>query len=220
MARRRARLRWRAHDGGAGAQRRGLEPVELLRRRPRTHQRTDGMLGQLVLAIEDGYRLLKTADVAAALSVQALRAPIGLLRGHPRLRPIPASATARPTSCRSWRSRRSSLARRGHDQVQDAYSLRCAPQVHARLATPSRTPFASRTSRWRRRSTTLRSGRRLARVQRQLPRGSRRLRHGLPAIVLADVASMSERRTDRMLDVDRSFGLPPFLAHQPASIRD
>jgi histidine ammonia-lyase len=46
--------------------------------------------------------------------------------------------------------------------------------------------------------------------------------HGAPiayvldflAIALADVASMSERRTDRLLDVDRSYGLPPFLAHQ------
>jgi histidine ammonia-lyase len=47
--------------------------------------------------------------------------------------------------------------------------------------------------------------------------------HGAPvayaldflAIVLADVASMSERRTDRLLDVNRSFGLPAFLAKKP-----
>jgi histidine ammonia-lyase len=35
------------------------------------------------------------------------------------------------------------------------------------------------------------------------------------AIVAADVASIAERRTDRMLDPSRSFGLPAFLAHQP-----
>ena len=35
------------------------------------------------------------------------------------------------------------------------------------------------------------------------------------AIAVADVASMSERRTDRFLDVARSNGLPPFLAHDP-----
>jgi histidine ammonia-lyase len=47
--------------------------------------------------------------------------------------------------------------------------------------------------------------------------------HGAPiayvldflAIPVADVASMSERRTDRMLDVARSHGLPAFLAHDP-----
>jgi histidine ammonia-lyase len=47
--------------------------------------------------------------------------------------------------------------------------------------------------------------------------------HGAPvayvldflAIPIADVASMSERRTDRLLDPARSFGLPPFLAHRP-----
>jgi histidine ammonia-lyase len=47
--------------------------------------------------------------------------------------------------------------------------------------------------------------------------------HGAPvayvldflAIVCADVASISERRTDRLLDKTRSQGLPPFLAHEP-----
>jgi histidine ammonia-lyase len=47
--------------------------------------------------------------------------------------------------------------------------------------------------------------------------------HGAPlayacdllAIVVADVAGMSERRTDRFLDASRSHGLPPFLAHEP-----
>jgi histidine ammonia-lyase len=47
--------------------------------------------------------------------------------------------------------------------------------------------------------------------------------HGAPlayvldflAIAVADVASMAERRTDRMLDVARSHGLPPFLADDP-----
>src|SRR5205814_9478672 len=46
--------------------------------------------------------------------------------------------------------------------------------------------------------------------------------HGAPlgyacdllAIAVADVGSMSERRTDRILDATRSFGLPPFLAHE------
>src|SRR5213075_1386419 len=35
------------------------------------------------------------------------------------------------------------------------------------------------------------------------------------AIPVADVASMAERRTDRMLDATRSHGLPPFLASDP-----
>src|SRR5699024_616507 len=47
--------------------------------------------------------------------------------------------------------------------------------------------------------------------------------HGAPAgsvldflaIAVADVASMSERRTDRFLDVARNQGLPPFLADDP-----
>ena len=98
--------------------------------------------------------------------------------------------------------------------MQDAYSLRCSPQVagaardtvdHARLV----------------------ADRELASTIDNpivLPDGrveSNGNFHGAPvafvldflAIIAADVASISERRTDRMLDVKRSAGLPPFLAY-------
>jgi histidine ammonia-lyase len=100
-------------------------------------------------------------------------------------------------------------------QVQDAYSLRCAPQVHG----AARDTFAHAT--------------RVADIELAsaidnpsvLPDGrlsSNGNFHGAPvayvldflAICLADVASMAERRTDRLLDVHRNFGLPPFLAAQ------
>jgi len=100
-------------------------------------------------------------------------------------------------------------------QVQDAYSLRCAPQVHG----AARDTFAHAT--------------RVADIELAsaidnpsvLPDGrlsSNGNFHGAPvayvldflAICLADVASMAERRTDRLLDVHRNYGLPPFLAAQ------
>src|SRR5919106_976514 len=100
--------------------------------------------------------------------------------------------------------------------VQDAYSLRCSPQVHG--AARDTLDHAS-----------LVAGRELASAIDNpvvLPDGrveSNGNFHGAPiayvldflAIPVADVASMAERRTDRMLDVARSHGLPAFLADDP-----
>ena len=109
---------------------------------------------------------------------------------------------------------------RGPDcnRVQDAYSLRCSPQVHG--AARDTVEYAAL------------GGRARARVGRRQPGGAAPRRagsssngnfHGAPvayvldflAIVAADVASISERRTDRFLDKARNHGLPPFLADDP-----
>jgi histidine ammonia-lyase len=100
--------------------------------------------------------------------------------------------------------------------VQDAYSMRCAPQVAG----------AAR--------DTLAHARRVAgfelaaAIDNPVVTADGRVEsngnfHGAPigyvldflAIPAADLASISERRTDRMLDVARSRGLPPFLAGDP-----
>jgi histidine ammonia-lyase len=103
-------------------------------------------------------------------------------------------------------------------RVQDAYSLRCSPQVHGAV----RDTLAH---------AELVAGRELASAIDNpvvLPDGrveSNGNFHGAPlgyvldflAIAVADLASISERRTDRFLDVSRSAGLPPFLPTTPAS---
>jgi histidine ammonia-lyase len=98
--------------------------------------------------------------------------------------------------------------------VQDAYSLRCAPQVHgaARDTVAHAAAVADR---------ELASA-----IDNPVITPDGRVEsngnfHGAPigyvldflAIAVADVAGMSERRTDRFLDAARSNGLPPFLAH-------
>jgi histidine ammonia-lyase len=100
-------------------------------------------------------------------------------------------------------------------QVQDAYSMRCAPQVHG--AARDTFDHASRVA-----DIEMASAIDNPSVLADGTLVSNGNFHGAPiayvmdflAIVLADVASMSERRTDRMLDVDRNYGLPHFLAHQ------
>ena len=106
--------------------------------------------------------------------------------------------------------------RYGDDRVQDAYSLRCAPQVHG--AARDTVDHAATVA-----------GRELAAaIDNPSVLDDGRLEsngnfHGAPlayvldflAIAVADVASMSERRTDRFLDANRNHGLPPFLADDP-----
>ena len=178
---------------------------------------TDGMLGQLILAIDDGDALMQLVDVAASMSIQALRgtdqvflAEIHALRPH-------AGQLVSASNLLALLADSVIVSSHLDDptQVQDAYSLRCAPQVHG--AARDTFSFATRVA-----DVELASGIDNPSVLADGSLASNGNFHGAPigyaldflAIAIADVASMSERRTDRMLDVSRSFGLPPFLAEQ------
>jgi histidine ammonia-lyase len=180
---------------------------------------TDGMLGMLVLAIADLRTLLVTADVAAAMSVEGLlgtdavfAADLHALRPHPGQAASAANLRALLAGSGIMASHRGPECTR----VQDAYSLRCAPQVHgaARDTVAHAAAVADREL--------------AAAVDNPVVTLDGRVEsngnfHGAPlgyvldflAIAVADVASMSERRTDRFLDRTRSNGLPPFLAAEP-----
>ncbi len=178
---------------------------------------TDGMLGQLILAIDDLESLLDHADLAAALSIQALRgtdrvfaAEIHALRPHPGQRTSAANLFALLGDSPIVQSHLDDPS-----QVQDAYSLRCAPQVHG--AARDTLTHATRVA-----DIELASAIDNPSILRDGTLVSNGNFHGAPigyvldflAIAVADLASIAERRTDRLLDVDRSWGLPPFLADQ------
>jgi histidine ammonia-lyase len=196
----------------------GLEPVVLAEKEGLAMiNGTDGMLGQLIMAIDDGTALMRLMDVAASLSIQALRGTdrvfldeVHALRPHVGQRVSAGNLAVLLTDSEIVSSHFDDPS-----QVQDAYSLRCAPQVHG----AARDTFAY--------ATTVADIELASAIDNPsvLADGSLVSNgnfHGAPvgyvldflAIALADVASMSERRTDRMLDVSRSYGLPPFLAHQ------
>jgi histidine ammonia-lyase len=176
---------------------------------------TDGMLGMLVLACHDLAQLLRVADITAAMSVEAL---LGTDRAFAAdlvaLRPQSGQA-ASAANLRKVLAGSPIVAshRYGDDRVQDAYSLRCTPQVHgaARDTVDHARAIADR---------ELRSF-----IDNPVVLSDGRVEscgnfHGAPvaaiadflAISIADVAAISERRTDRMLDRSRSHGLPPFLS--------
>lgn len=177
---------------------------------------TDGMLGMLCLALHDLDGLFAVADIAAAASVEALTGTDAVFQADlQRLRPHPGQAASASNIAAVLADSR--LIQRpgepGFTRVQDAYSLRCSPQVHG--AARDTASHADRVA-----AIELGSA-----VDNPvvLPDGrveSNGNFHGAPvgyvldflAIAVADLASISERRTDRFLDVARNHGLPPFLA--------
>jgi histidine ammonia-lyase len=180
---------------------------------------TDGMLGMLVLACADLRGLLRVADITAAMSVEAqlgtdavFAADLQTLRPHPGQAASAANLRALLAGSAIMASHRGPECTR----VQDAYSLRCSPQVHgAARDTLSHAETVA--------------GRELAAaIDNPVITVDGRVEsngnfHGAPvayvldflAIAAADVASIAERRTDRFLDVARSHGLPAFLADDP-----
>ncbi|MER7829188.1 MULTISPECIES: histidine ammonia-lyase [unclassified Streptomyces] len=195
----------------------GIAPVELREKEGLALLNgTDGMLGMLIMALADLEQLYKTADVTAALTLEALLGTDKVLRPELHaIRPHPGQGAAAANMLAVLEG--SGLV--GHFQadeaprVQDAYSVRCAPQVagagrdtmaHARLVAERELAAAVDNP------VVLPDGR----VE------SNGNFHGAPvayvldflAVAAADLASIAERRTDRLLDKNRSHGLPPFLA--------
>ncbi|WP_460783035.1 histidine ammonia-lyase [Microbacterium tumbae] len=196
----------------------GLTPVELREKEGLSLiNGTDGMLGMLVLALADLKALITTADVAAAMSVEALRGTAAVFAADlQELRPHPGQRTS-AANIRAVLAGSGMLAQpTGFTRVQDAYSLRCAPQVHGgvRDSIAHAEQVASR---------ELASAVDNPAVTFDGRVESNGNFHGAPvayvldflAIVTADLASMSERRTDRFLDVARNHGLNAFLADDP-----
>ncbi len=199
----------------------GIAPVEL-------HEKeglalingTDGMLGMLCLAIHDLRRLVTTADIAAAMSVEGLMGSDDVFADDLQaLRPHPGQArsAANMRKVLTGSPIRDSHRDKATDtKVQDAYSLRCAPQVAG--AVRDTLDHAERVAGWEL----------AAAVDNPVVTLDGRVEsngnfHGAPvayvldflAIAAADLASISERRTDRFLDKARNHGLPPFLADDP-----
>ena len=198
----------------------GLLPLELAEKEGLALLNgTDGMLGMLVLALEDLGRLIVTADVAAAMSVEALLGTDRVFADDlQRLRPQvgQARSAANMRNVLAGSPLVASHAGPEDTRVQDAYSLRCAPQVAGACrdtVTHARRVAAAELASAIDNPVVLADGR----VE------SNGNFHGAPigyvldflAIAAADLASICERRTDRMLDPARSHGLPAFLAAEP-----
>ncbi len=176
---------------------------------------TQATTGLGILALLAAERALETAEVAGAMSLDALlgtpeafreeiqdaRPHAGQARSAARLRALLAGSQIRESH------------REGDPRVQDAYSLRCMPQVHgaarealayvrgileteANSATDNPLVFPEA-------GVVVSGGNFHAQVVSQAL--------DLLAIAVADLAAISERRVERLLNPDLSMGLPAFL---------
>ncbi|GAA0729364.1 histidine ammonia-lyase [Dactylosporangium roseum] len=198
----------------------GVKPIELSSKEGLALiNGTDGMLGMLLLAIKDAAHLFTMADVTAALSIEAmLGSDRPFMPELHTIRPHPGQAASAANIHRLLQhspimdSHRNDLVH----AVQDAYSMRCAPQVAG--AARDTLEFAITVA-----------GRELRSIVDNpvvLPDGrveSTGNFHGAPlgfaadylAIAASEVGAIAERRVDRLLDVCRSRDLPPFLTPDP-----
>lgn len=217
-------------DGGGTPRRRpaaealaaaGLEPVRLAAKEGLAlNNGTQAMTGVGALALLAAERAVETAEVAGAMSLEAMRGtPDPFDEAIQRVRPQPGQAeSARRLRTLLADSEIRESHRENDPRVQDAYSLRCMPQVHG----AARQAF--------------RYARSVLEVEANsatdnpliFPDSGRILSggnfHGQPvaqvmdlvAMACADLASISERRLARLVDPNLS-GLPAFLTPEPGT---
>ena len=197
---------------------RGIDPIEVGPKEGLALiNGTDALTAILALATHDVEGLLSAVDCACAMSAEALLATTVAYREPViALRPSPGQAASAANLRELLRdSPMVASHRESHHAVQDAYSLRCAPQVHG--AARDAVAFVRTTVDHELASI----------VDNPVVLDGELVSAGnfhaqamayaadLLASVCADVASISERRVDRLLDPARSRGLPAFLSRDP-----
>jgi histidine ammonia-lyase len=195
----------------------GITPIELQAKEGLALiNGTDGMLGMLIMAIADLRNLCSAADITTAMSIEGLLGTDKVFAPdlHAPLRKQLGQAVSAANLFALLKGSEIVASHfEGDTRVQDAYSLRCAPQVAG--AVRDTVDYAQTIA-----------GRELeSAIDNPVVQPDGRVEsngnfHGAPvayvldflAIAAADLGSMAERRTDRMLDPARSVGLPAFLA--------
>ena len=209
---------WFEGERLAGAEalaRAGLEPVELAAKEGLSLVNgTQFMAAMLALGLVRARRLARTADAACALSVEALQGSrTSFLPQIHRLRPLRGQETAAGNVLRLLEGSAIIEAHRWCDKVQDAYSLRCAPQVHG--ACRDLLEYAEYTVGVELNAATDNP---LVLVDDELLVSNGNF-HGQPlafaldttAMAVAELANISERRVERLVNPNLSEGLPAFL---------
>jgi histidine ammonia-lyase len=205
----------------------GLEPIALTAKEGLALLNgTQAMTAVGGLAVVRARRAVKLADLAGAMSLEALMGTPAAFDERIQLaRPHAGQIAAAAHLLRLLENSEIREAHRDHDsRVQDAYCLRCMPQVHGAVrgvldhvtgvleieagsATDNPLVFPQGSSKTQKAGAVLSGGN----------------FHGAPlayafdyaAIALTDLASITERRIDRLLNPDINEGLPAFLSPDP-----
>ena len=205
-------------DGAAALRRVGLEPIELVSKEGLSLVNgTQFMCAMAALGVVRARRLALTADLACAQSLEALQGSRTSFRPEVhRARPLKGQQEA---AANIWRLLDGSAIIESHrwcDKVQDAYSIRCAPQVHG--ASRDLIDYVEATVRVELNAATDNP---LVLVEAGDIVSAGNF-HGQPlafaldalALAVAELASISERRVERLVNPSLSDGLPPFLVEE------
>ena len=196
----------------------GLEPVTLASKEGLSLVNgTQFMAAMAALGLVRARRLAATADLACALSLEALQGSrSSFLPAVHRARPLKGQLESAENV---WRLLEDSAIIESHrwcDKVQDAYALRCAPQVHG--ACRDLLAYAGDTVAVELNAATDNP---LVLVEEGEIVSAGNF-HGQPlafaldtlAMAAAELASISERRVERLVNPNLSEGLPPFLVEE------
>jgi histidine ammonia-lyase len=201
--------------GGDALARVGLEPIRLQAKEGLSLVNgTQFMAAFAALGLVRARRLAKAADLACALSVEALQGSrSSFLPEVQALRPLRGQAASAANVLRALAGSAINEAHRWCDRVQDAYSLRCAPQVHG--ACRDLLDYVDYTVSVELNAATDNP---LVLVDQELLVSNGNF-HGQPlafaldvlAMAVSELASISERRVERLVNPNLSGGLPAFL---------
>jgi histidine ammonia-lyase len=202
-------------DGGEALRRVGLEPIRLVSKEGLSLVNgTQFMSAMAALGLERAKRLAATADLACALSLEALQGSrTSFAPAVHRSRPFAGQQRA---AANVWRLLEGSAIIESHrwcDKVQDAYALRCAPQVHG--ACRDLLAYVEATVSIELNAAT--DNPLVLVAEGEIVSAGNF--HGQPlafaldalAMAAAELANISERRTERLVNPSLSDGLPPFL---------
>jgi histidine ammonia-lyase len=175
---------------------------------------TQFMAAQCALALVRARRVARAADCACALSLEALQGSrTSFIPAVHELRPLRGQAAAARNVLRLLDGSAIIESHRWCDKVQDAYSLRCAPQVHG--ASRDLLDYVEYTV-----GTELNSATDnplvLVETEQLVSAGNfhgQSLAFSLDALAMAvaELANISERRIERLVNPNLSDGLPAFL---------
>jgi histidine ammonia-lyase len=202
-------------SGGEALSRVGLEPVRLRAKEGLSLiNGTQFMAAQATLALVRARRLARIADCACALSLEALQGSRNsfIPQVH-ALRPLRGQGASARNVIRLLEESAINESHRWCDKVQDAYSLRCAPQVHG--ASRDLLDYVEYTVTVELNAATDNP---LVLVEEDMLVSAGNF-HGQPlafaldalAMSVAELASISERRLERLVNPNLSDGLPAFL---------
>jgi histidine ammonia-lyase len=209
-------------DGGDALRAAGIAPARLSAKDGLALLNgTQAMCAVGGLALHRCQRAIRLADLAGAMTLEALRgtpvafdARIHTARPHPGQQ---AAASHLVDLLQNSDIRQSHL--KNDARVQDAYSLRCMPQVHGAV----RTALGHATKIVEIETGSATDNPLVFADTREILSGGNF--HGAPiahvfdyaAIAVTDLISISERRIDRLVNPDLNEGLPPFLSAHPGA---